>query len=152
MSADQPASRRPPPQIPADMKAFNRAIIEDFRANRGQLTGPMAGRSFLLLTTTGSRSGQRRTAVLGFARDGDCHVVLASANAAPEHPAWYMNLLANPMATVEVGPDTFEARARTAEPEGRDRLKSLLPYFDSQQTQTSREIPIVVLEGAGQTR
>src|ERR1700730_17957877 len=85
------------PQIPQDMKAFNTAIIAEFRANAGRLSGPMAGRSVLLLTTTGARSGQARTIGVGYGRQGDRYVVIASNNGAPSPPAWFLNLLANPM-------------------------------------------------------
>src|SRR5438128_10477781 len=145
MSSEQPP-RQPPGQIPSDMNAFNRKLIDEFRANRGQLSGPMAGRTLMLLTTTGAKSGRERTAVLGFGKDGDRYVVIASGNGAPSHPGWYQNLLARPIATVEIGPDKFKARARTARPEERDALKPLVPYVDQQQTLTKREIPIVVLE------
>ncbi len=146
MSSEQPTQRKPPPQIPTDMKAFNRKLIEEFRANGGQLSGPMAGRTLMLLTTTGAKSGKERTAVLGFGKDGDRYVVIASGNGAPSHPGWYQNLLARPIATVEVGPDKFKVRARTAGPEERDGLKRFVPYVEQQQTLTKREIPIVVLE------
>src|SRR3984893_1327418 len=146
MSAEQPPRRPGPVQIPADMNAFNRKLIQDFRANRGQLTGELAGRTLMLLTTTGAKSGKERTAVLGFGKDGDRYVVIASGNGAPSHPAWYRNLLARPIATLEVGPDKFKVRARTAGPEEREKLTPLVPYIVQQQTLTKREIPIVVLE------
>src|SRR2546428_5198103 len=146
MSPEQSTPRKPPSQIPSDMNAFNRKVIDDFRANRGQLTGPLAGRTLMLLTTTGAKSGKERIAVLGFGKDGDRYVVIASGNGAPSHPAWYLNLQARPIATVEVGADKFKARARTARAEERDALKRLVPYIQQQQTLTKREIPIVVLE------
>jgi len=146
MSSEQPTQRKPPPQIPTDILAFNRKVIEEFRANRGQLSGPMAGRTLMLLTTPGAKSGEERAAVLGFGKDRDRYVVLASGNGAPSHPGWYQNLLARPIATVEVGPDKFKARARTARPEEREQLKRFVPYIEQQQTLTKREIPIVVLE------
>jgi deazaflavin-dependent oxidoreductase (nitroreductase family) len=128
------------------MNAFNKKLIKEFRANRGQLSGPMAGRTLMLLTTTGAKSGKERTAVLGFGKDGDRYVVIASGNGAPSHPGWYQNLLARPIATVEVGPDKFKVRARTARPEEREQFGRLVPYLERQQTLTTREIPIVVLE------
>jgi deazaflavin-dependent oxidoreductase (nitroreductase family) len=146
VSPEEPTPRKSPVPIPADMNAFNRQVIENFRANRGQLTGPLAGRTLMLLTTTGAKSGKERTAVLGFGKDGDRYVVIASGNGAPSHPSWYVNLQARPIATVEVGPDKFKARARTASPEERKQLKRLVPYIEQQQTLTEREIPIVVLE------
>jgi deazaflavin-dependent oxidoreductase (nitroreductase family) len=130
------------------MLAFNRQVIEEHRANGGRLSGPMAGRSLLLLTTTGARSGEPRTAVLGYGFDGERYVVLASNNAAAAHPHWYRNLAADPRVTVEVGGDRFEARARTATGEERTRLAALIPWFESQQARTSREIPVVALERA----
>jgi deazaflavin-dependent oxidoreductase (nitroreductase family) len=130
------------------MLAFNRRVIEEHRATGGRLSGPMAGRKLMLLTTTGARTGQPRTAVLGYGVDGDRCVVLASNNGAAEHPAWYRNLVADPRVTVEVGGDRFEARARTASGEERTRLAALIPWFESQQALTSREIPIVALERA----
>ncbi|TMD21989.1 MAG: nitroreductase family deazaflavin-dependent oxidoreductase, partial [Chloroflexi bacterium] len=117
MSDETSTPRLRPGQIPTDIKAFNKKLIEEFRANRGQLSGQMAGRTLMLLTTTGAKSKQERTAVLGFGKDGDRYVVIASGNGAPKHPAWYVNLQANPIATVEVGPDKIKVRARTARPE-----------------------------------
>lgn len=138
---------RKAPAIPADMKAFNAKLIADFRANHGQFTGDMAGRGLLILTTTGARSGESRSVVLGYGRHGDRLVVIASDNGAPKAPAWYHNLLANPTATIELaGPEHFEVRATTAGPEERDELAKALPYLGQQQSLTEREIPIVVFE------
>jgi len=146
MSSDESTQRKPAAQIPTDMNAFNRKVIKDFRGNHGKLTGPLAGRTLILLTTTGAKSGKERTAVLGFGKDGDRYVVIASGNGAASHPAWYQNLLARPIATLEVGPLKFKVRARTAGPEEREQLKRLVPYIEQQQTLTTREIPIVVFE------
>jgi len=144
VSADEWAERKRG-KVPSDINAFNRKLIEEFRGNRGQLRGPLAGSSLLLLTTTGARSGKQQTAVMGYRMDGDRYVVIASGNGAPSHPAWYHNLQAHPMATVEVGPEKFKARARTAHPDERQRLGLLIPYLEQQQSLTQREIPIVVL-------
>ena len=147
MSPEQPTPRKPPPQIPSDMNAFNQKVIEEFRANRGEISsGPLAGRHVMLLTTTGAKSGKESTVVLGFGKDGDRYVIIASANGAHSHPAWYHNLLARPIATVEIGAEKFKARARTARPEEREKLKPAVPYIEQQQTLTKREIPLVVLE------
>jgi deazaflavin-dependent oxidoreductase (nitroreductase family) len=139
-------SERKAPQIPQDMKAFNQSVIADFRATEGRMTGQMAGRGILLLTTTGARSGEPRTAVLGYGRHGNRYVVIASNNGAPKAPAWYLNLLAHPEATVEVGPDKFAVRAATAKPEERDELAKTVPYLEGQQKLTTRQLPLVVLE------
>jgi len=128
------------------MRAFNRQIIEEFRATKGQLSGRMAGRQLLLLTTTGARTGEPRTAVVGYRRSGDMFVVIASDNGAAAHPAWYVNLLANPDATVEVGPEKLNVRARTVKGKERDKLAKLVEYLEPQQKLTSRQIPVVALE------
>src|SRR6266487_5183438 len=99
MSSDQQR-----PQVPTDMNAFNAKVIEEFRANHGQLSGQMAGRQVLLLTTKGAKSGKQRTAVIGYRPYRENLAVIASANGAPKPPAWFHNLQANPHATVEVGP------------------------------------------------
>jgi deazaflavin-dependent oxidoreductase (nitroreductase family) len=141
MSSD---ARRP--QIPTDMKAFNAKLIEEFRANHGELSGQLAGRQVMLLTTTGAKSGEQRTTVVGYRPYGDQIAVIASNNGADTAPAWFLNLRANPVATVEVGPNKFKVRARVADPEERPRLGAIIDYLERQQALTSRQIPIVVLE------
>ncbi len=142
-------SDRSKPTIPTDMKAFNAKVIAEFRANKGQLTGALANSRMLLLTTTGARSGRPRTTVVGYRRRGDDYVLIASNNGAPGSPAWFFNLKANPIATVEVGADRFESRARVATPEERPELTKVVEYLERQQTLTGRVIPIVVLERVG---
>lgn len=144
MSEQGDASRKP--VIPPDMKAFNKALIEEWRANGGRLSGRMASSRLILLTTTGARSGEPRTVVLGYGPHGHELVVIASNNGAVDDPRWYRNLLAHPTATVEVGADKFEVRARTARPEEREEYAKVIPYLESQQKLTEREIPLVVLE------
>ena len=131
--------------------AMTAALIEDFRAHGGAVSsGPFAGRSVLLLTTTGAKSGQPRLAPLVYTRDGDHYVIVASKGGAPTHPAWYQNLVAHPIVTLEVGPEKFQARARVAQGPDRDRLFAQLaainPGFNDYQKRTSRVIPVVVLE------
>ena len=130
----------------SDMRAFNEQLIAEFRANHGQLSGRMAGSRLMLLTTKGSKTGHHRTTVIGYRPWGERFVAIASNNGAPSHPAWYRNLLADPVATAEVGPDRFEVRTRTARPEERDELARLIEYLAPQQALTSREIPIVVMD------
>ncbi len=133
--------------IPPDMKAFNRKVIDEWRANDGKLSGPLAKSQLILLTTIGARSGKPRTVVLGYRPHGDELVAIASDNGAPNDPAWYRNLLANNRtATVELGPEKFEVRARTARPEERDEYAPLVDFLESQQKLTKREIPIVIFE------
>ncbi len=128
------------------MRALNRQIIQEFRTTKGQLSGRMAGRQLLLLTTTGARTGEPRTAVVGYRKSGDVFVVIASDNGAAADPAWYVNLLANPNATVEVGPEKLHVCARTVKGKERDKLAKLVEYLEPQQKLTSRKIPVVALE------
>ena len=129
---------------------FNQRIIEEFRANGGETFGPFKGRPLLLLTTTGAKSGKERTTPLVYTRDGDRVVVIASKGGAPNHPAWFHNLSANPEVTVELGTEKFKAKASVAEGEERDRLyaaqAAMMPAFNEYQEKTSRRIPVVVLE------
>jgi deazaflavin-dependent oxidoreductase (nitroreductase family) len=134
------------PEVPSDMKAFNEKLIAEFRANHGKLSGPMAGREPMLLTTKGSKSGRDRTVVVGYRRAGDLYLMIGSNNGSDVAPSWFGNLLADPIATVEVGSDKFKARARVATPQERPEYAKLIDYLERQQALTSREIPIVVLE------
>ena len=73
----------------SDQKAYNRKLIEDFRASRGASDDPFAGRKLLLLTTTGAKSGQRHTTPMMYVPDGERLLVIASNAGAPAHPEWY---------------------------------------------------------------
>jgi deazaflavin-dependent oxidoreductase (nitroreductase family) len=84
------------------------------------------GMNDLLLTTRGRRSGKLRRTALVYARDGDCYVLAASNAGADRHPAWYLNLVADPNVIVQVGGQTFPARARTATAKEKARLWELM--------------------------
>jgi deazaflavin-dependent oxidoreductase (nitroreductase family) len=143
------SSNQERPQVPTDMNAFNAKLIEEFRANHGQLSGQMADRQVLILTTKGVKSGKERAAVIGYRPYKDSLAVIASANGGPKSPAWFHNLQADPHATVEVGPDKYRVKARVVEdPQERAEVASKIEYFEPQQAKTSREIPVVVLERA----
>jgi deazaflavin-dependent oxidoreductase (nitroreductase family) len=136
-------------ELPQDMRAFNEALIAEFRANGGTMSGRLANRSLLLLTTIGARSGQPRVTPLGYVRDTGRYVVIAANAGAPAHPDWYHNLVAHPHVVVEVGSERFDASASVATGAERERLIAAIPYFAAQQAKTDREIPVVVLERAG---
>jgi deazaflavin-dependent oxidoreductase (nitroreductase family) len=130
---------------------WNDSIIEQFRANAGQMkSGPFAGRSLLLLTTKGAKTGEERTSPLVYSRDGDRYVVIASKGGAPTHPAWYHNLRANPEVAIELGPEKFRARAHVADDAERRRLydkhAERMPAFADYEKKTTRKIPVVILE------
>jgi deazaflavin-dependent oxidoreductase (nitroreductase family) len=103
----------------------------------------------LLLTTIGRRSGNVLMLPLIFGRSGNDYVIIASKGGAPTHPAWYLNLQANPEVKLQVKADKFKARARTATGAERTALWSLMveifaPYARYQE-KAGREIPVVVL-------
>jgi deazaflavin-dependent oxidoreductase (nitroreductase family) len=137
----------------SDMSDFNRAIIEEFRASDGKVGGPFEGAPVLLLTSTGAKSGERRTTPVMYLPDGERMVIFASKGGAPTNPAWYHNLLANPGATVEVGPETLHVNAVVTSGEERERLfrrqAEHFPQFADYAQKTTREIPVVALERAG---
>lgn len=125
----------------------NQAVIEMFRANGGKVPGP---NRLLLLTTTGAKSGLKRTTPVAYSTDGDHLVIAASKGGAPTNPDWYFNLLANPIVTVELGTERFQARASVVEEQQRARLyaqhAALMPGFAEYPKKTTRRIPIVLLE------
>ena len=133
-----------------DQKDYNRQLIEEFRANRGKAGGPFEGRSMLLLTTTGAKSGQLRTTPMMYVPDGNRLLVIASNAGAPTHPDWYRNLVAHPEVTVEVKSETYKATAIVIEGAERDHLWNSIieqyPFFTEHQAKISRQIPVIALE------
>ncbi len=111
---------------------------------------PRAGVNDLLLITRGRRSGKLRRTALAYARDDDRYVVAASNAGADLHPAWFLNLTADPDVTVQVGTETIRARARIASAEDRLRLWQLMitmmPSYRVYEKATARDIPVVILE------
>lgn len=136
-----------------DMNDFNRAIIDEFRANGGKVGGQFAGAPLLLLTTTGARSGEPRTTPVMYRSEGDRVVVFASKAGAPTNPAWFHNMLANPTVTVELGDESFQATAVVTEGAERDELfqrqAQAFPQLAEYASQTERKIPVVALERNG---
>jgi deazaflavin-dependent oxidoreductase (nitroreductase family) len=107
----------------------------------------------LLLTTRGRRSGKLRRTVLVYAQDGERYVLAASNAGADRHPAWYLNLVADPHVTVQAGARAFAATARTATAQEKPRLWELIvammPSYQGYQEATSRDIPVVIIEREG---
>ncbi|HXM58439.1 MAG TPA: nitroreductase family deazaflavin-dependent oxidoreductase [Candidatus Dormibacteraeota bacterium] len=138
--------------IDADpMANFNQGIIAQFRANAGEIEeGPLKGHPVLLLGIRGAKSGRDYVTPLAYTRDGDRLVVIASKGGAPTNPGWYHNVKANPIVTVEVGTEQFQARAHEVEGAERDRLydahAALMPNFAEYQRKTTRRIPVLVLQ------
>jgi deazaflavin-dependent oxidoreductase (nitroreductase family) len=124
-----------------------------YRVSDGNIGGRFAGGApVLLLTTTGRRSGKPRTSPLLYVRDGEKLVVVASKGGAPTHPAWYLNLNANPEVEVQLGNERKKMRAETctAEQKARywQRLRAVYPGYQGYQDRTKRDIPVVILRPA----
>jgi deazaflavin-dependent oxidoreductase (nitroreductase family) len=132
-----------------DQNDYNRKLIEEFRAGRGEPGGPFESRPLLLLTTVGAKSGQRRTTPMMYIPDGDRLLVIASNVGAPTHPDWYRNLVAHPQVTVELASETFDATAFVMEGAERHQLWTrtveLYPFFAEHQAKTARQIPVIAL-------
>ncbi len=132
---------------------FNARIIEEFRANGGQVGGPFAGAPLLLLHTTGARSGLERVNPVMYQELGNGAVaVFASKAGAPTNPDWYANLLAHPQVRAEIGREIRSFRARVTGGAERERIwsaqKASYPGFADYEAKTKRQIPVVVLEPA----
>jgi deazaflavin-dependent oxidoreductase (nitroreductase family) len=127
---------------------YNAKVIAEFRANGGDVAA-FAGANLLLLTTTGAKSGRAHTTPLMWLADGDRFVVFGSKAGAPTNPAWYHNLVANPIVTVEVGDERFEAEATVTSGEERAALyarqAAARPQLGEFQQLTTREIPVIAL-------
>lgn len=128
---------------------WNKAIIDEFRANAGVVGGPFTGSTLLLLHTVGAKSGQERINPVAYFGDGEQLMIFASKAGAPTHPDWYHNIVANPLVTVEVGTEVFQAQAEIAAEPDRTRLYNKMvekmPGFGEYQKKTTRVIPVIIL-------
>ena len=135
------------------MTLYGQEHIDRYVATDGREGHDWQGAQTLILTTTGRHSGQPRPHALIYGRDGDDYLVVASKGGAPQHPAWYLNLEANPEVEVQVKGDKMRAHARTATPEEKQKLWPIMtkewPAYDSYQEKTDRDIPVVILEPSG---
>jgi deazaflavin-dependent oxidoreductase (nitroreductase family) len=134
-----------------DPDAWTRNMIEDLRSNGGTpSSGPLAGRPLAIMTSTGAKTGEDRTAIVTYHREGDAFVIAATKGGADEHPAWYHNLVAHPEATLEAANETIPVIAREAIDDERQQLYDeharLYPEFAAYPSKTSRVIPVFVLE------
>ncbi|TQJ74907.1 nitroreductase/quinone reductase family protein [Streptomyces sp. SLBN-31] len=129
---------------------FNQQVIDEFRANKGRLTGYFAKARLLLLTTTGARTGTPHTTPVGYLPDGAGRVlVIASAGGSDRHPDWYHNLLAHPQVDVDSGVFRYRARAVVLDGEKREQAWARAVEADAgwaaYQRKTDRLIPVVAL-------
>ena len=131
------------------MPDYNQMIIEEFRANGGEVGGNFAGAPLLLLHTVGAKSGLERVNPMMYLADDGRYLVFASKAGAPTNPGWYHNLLANPRAIIEVGHQTLQVDAVDLQGEERTRMydkqAELYSGFATYQENTDRVIPVVAL-------
>jgi len=115
----------------------------------GRIGRRLGNAPMLLLETTGRTTGKPRTVALLYHRDRDKYVVVGSKGGSDAPPAWLLNLQASPDVEVQIGTERFPARARVANADERRRLweelTKLWPNYDRYQTQTARQIPVVIL-------
>ena len=134
----------------SDPNGFNESVIREFRASGGVVGGELAGMSLLLLTTIDARSGRPRTTPLAYHRRGHRYLVIASNGGAARHPSWFRNLERDPNVTVEVGAETFPARARILDSSERDAVFAAIvaqaPAAGAFQAKAGRTIPVIELE------
>ena len=123
-----------------------------YRTSGGRVGGRMMGMPVLLLTTTGRKTGEPRTSPLMYFPEGDACVVIASNAGEPQLPAWWLNLRADPRATVRRGREVARVRAREAAGEERARLWAKLIQLDrsyeTYRQRTTRQLTVVLLEPA----
>ncbi|MEX0782322.1 MAG: nitroreductase/quinone reductase family protein [Dehalococcoidia bacterium] len=138
---------------------FNLQLIEEFRANGGEIvSGRFKGLPLLLLTTTGRKTGEPRTTPVGYTMDGD-QMYIHTVNAGrPQVPQWYWNMAANPDITLEIGAETHRATAVLMSEQESERLLArfadreprLQPVLDRMTAEAApnppRQIPIVRVE------
>ena len=133
-----------------DPNERNRAIIDEFHSNGGKVPSHFGGAKILLLTHTGAKSGQKRTNPLMYLQDGNRFLIFATKGGSPTNPDWYHNLVAHADVTVEVGTESFQARAVVVTGPERDRLYArqvqAYPQFGDYEKRTTRKIPVVALE------
>ena len=120
-----------------------------YKISGGKIGGRLPGLEVLLLTTTGRKTGKKRTTPLGYFEDQGSYIIIGSNAGFDTHPAWFHNLSQNPRVIVEVGDQKMQAEAEVVTPEKRDslwaKLIKLSPWYANYEKKTSRVIPLVAL-------
>lgn len=140
-------------QVYDSPKGWVRDHIEEYVRSNGKKGHRWRGFPALLLTTRGRRTGKLRRTALIYGRDGENYLIVASNGGATRHPFWYLNLVENSKVDIQVEAKKFTARARTADPEEKQRLwqvmSKIYPSYDNYQEKAAkagRDIPLVILE------
>jgi deazaflavin-dependent oxidoreductase (nitroreductase family) len=138
-----------------DITLLGQEHVRRYQETDGEVGYLWNGVPILLLTTTGRRTGVRHTTPLIFGRDGEDYLIIASQGGAPNHPSWYLNLVANPEAQIQVHADHIAVTTHTATEAEKPRLWKLMtdvwPNYDTYQTRTERPIPVVSLRPSAGT-
>ena len=133
-----------------DISLLGDEHVARYEETNGEVGYLWNGATCLVLRTIGRKTGQQRKFALIFAARDDDFVVVASKGGAPQHPGWYLNVVAHPDVEVQVKGEVIPVRARTAEGAERDELWKLVsaqwPNYDEYTKRTDRTIPVVVLE------
>jgi F420H(2)-dependent quinone reductase len=155
MSQDTSTAQQPQPKQGSSnfrnslQHAFTSLHVSLYRLTNGAIGGKLAGTTQLILTTTGRKSGQKRDTPLQYNIDGDRFIVMASNSGAPKHPAWFLNLQANPQAQIQMGAKKLTVNAHEATGDERtriwDQITSTHQNFADYQKRTTRQIPVVIL-------
>ena len=137
---------------PASWDAWNKTIVEEFRANEGKVGGQFEGATLLLLHTTGAKSGQPRMAPLAYLTIDGKTIIIGSKGGLPTNPDWVHNLRANPAAHIEVGAVAYDVTARELPHDERAdifaKVVAAAPPFGEYQAKTTRVIPLFELQKA----
>ncbi len=134
------------------VKIFTALNVFFYRLTGGILGGQMGGQSMLLLSTTGRKSGRTHVIAITYFRDGDHYILVASNWGKDHHPAWYHNLISQPLAEIQVKRQKLRVCAHPASDGEYERLWDFVTRHNSQYTryqrQTQRKIPVMILEPA----
>ncbi|MDD9942691.1 MAG: nitroreductase family deazaflavin-dependent oxidoreductase [Myxococcales bacterium] len=132
-----------------DFSLFGDEHVRQYEATNGKVGHDWNNTSVLILHTVGRKSGETRKSPLIYGRDGESYLLVASKGGAPAHPAWYLNLVAQPKVTIQVWSERLPVTARTASADEKARLWPKMaaewPDYDTYQAKTERDIPLVIL-------
>jgi len=132
-----------------DFSLFGDEHVRQYEATNGKVGHDWNGTSCLVLHTIGRKTGATRKFPLIYGRDGADYVLVASKGGAPEHPGWYLNLVAHPDVAIQVWGDVIPVTARTGTPADKSRVWPIMtaqwPGYDDYQAKTRRDIPVVLL-------
>ena len=132
-----------------DFSLFGPEHVRQYEATAGKVGHIWNSTTCLILRTIGRKSGEVRKFPLIYGRDGENYLIVASKGGAPEHPGWYLNLLAQPQVEIQVLDRVIPVTATTASAQAKSRVWPIMtaqwPQYDDYQAKTERDIPVVLL-------